>query len=107
MSYNRSGSGLSKGFGFPGFVLPKKDSPHAGAAIPPPPQFRSSGPGLSKQGYSTMNAISQTAMVAQSNWASMKKRARTEDEYFDDDEDANQNANRLEYIPGKPTVTCF
>jgi len=46
MSFNKGGGGHSRGFGFTGFVLPKKDSPHAGAAIPPPSQgFKSTGTG--------------------------------------------------------------
>lgn len=43
-------------------------------AVPPP------GSGLSKQGYSTMNAISQNAFSAA--WGGTgRKRAATEDEY--------------------------
>lgn len=44
-------------------------------AVPPP----SSISGLSKQGYSTMNSISQNALSAA--WGGSKKRAATEDEY--------------------------
>ncbi|XP_060523312.1 ATP-dependent RNA helicase DDX42 [Cylas formicarius] len=65
-------------------------------AVPPPSS------GVSKQGYSTMNAISQNAMVA--SWGTgSRKRAATEDEYFDqDDEEA---VPELAYIPapGSPT----
>ncbi|CAH1180372.1 unnamed protein product [Phaedon cochleariae] len=66
-------------------------------AVPPP----TTG-GLSKQGYSTMNAISQNALSAA--WGgSSRKRAATEDEYFEDDEE--ELVPDLAYIPapGSPT----
>lgn len=101
MSYNRSGSGAPCRFSYPGFVMPKKDSPHAGAAIPPPSSgFKSSGSGLSKQGYSTMTAISQNALAAHSSWGAPKKRTKTEDEYFDEEEENTTKNSTLEYIPG-------
>ncbi|KAJ8971012.1 hypothetical protein NQ314_000930, partial [Rhamnusium bicolor] len=65
-------------------------------AVPPPTS------GLSKQGYSTMNAISQNALSAAWGGTS-RKRATTEDEYFEeDDEEAIPD---LAYIPapGSPT----
>lgn len=60
----------SRGFGFSGFQLNKRNSNNA---VPPPPSS-----GVSKQGYSTMNAISQTALAA--TWSLPRKRAKTEDE---------------------------
>ncbi|KAL0268646.1 UNVERIFIED_CONTAM: hypothetical protein PYX00_010499 [Menopon gallinae] len=106
MSYNRSGSGAPCRFSYAGFVMPKKDSPHAGAAIPPPSSgFKSSGSGLSKQGYSTMTAISQNALAAHSSWGAPKKRTKTEDEYFDEEEENTMKNSTLEYIPapGSPS----
>ncbi|XP_065338864.1 ATP-dependent RNA helicase DDX42 [Cloeon dipterum] len=67
-------------------------------AVPPPPSL-----GVSKQGYSTMDAISQNALSIGSYGGQARKRARTdEDDYFDDDED---NKAQLEYIPapGSPS----
>ena len=102
MSHKRGGTGIIPGFSYSGFVLPKNDSPHAGAAIPPPTVgFKSTGTGLSKQGYSTMMAISQNALSCQTNWGAPKKRAKTEDEYFDEEEEFTNQNNTLEYIPGK------
>ncbi|XP_028131448.1 ATP-dependent RNA helicase DDX42 isoform X1 [Diabrotica virgifera virgifera] len=64
-------------------------------AVPPPSS------GVSKQGYSTMNAISQNALSAA--WGGSRKRVATEDEYFDDDEE--ETVPDLAYIPapGSPT----
>lgn len=87
-----------KSFGFSGFQLPAKPK-RINNAIPPPPST-----GVSKQGYSTMNAISQNALAAQ--WGMPRKRAKTEEEYFDeDDDDGMSNTPALAYIPapGSPT----
>jgi hypothetical protein len=47
-------------------------------AVPPPPSL-----GVSKQGYSTMDAISQNALSISSYGGQARKRARTdEDEYI-------------------------
>lgn len=59
-------------------------------AIPPP-----SNSGLSKQGYSTLNAINHSAIS--STWGVPKKRAKTEEEYFEDEDEHQQP--QLEYIP--------
>ncbi|KAK4874494.1 hypothetical protein RN001_013854 [Aquatica leii] len=83
------------GFGYSGFQLPSgKRTSHN--AVPPPPSS-----GVSKQGYSTMNAISQNALSAA--WGGSRKRAATEDEYFDDEDD--ESTPTLAYIPapGSPT----
>lgn len=67
-------------------------------AVPPPPPTST----VSKQGYSTMKAISQNALSAA--WGgSSRKRAATEDEYFEDDEE--EVVPELAYIPapGSPT----
>ncbi|XP_041979000.1 ATP-dependent RNA helicase DDX42 [Aricia agestis] len=103
MSYNAGGG---KGFGFAGFSMPKRNPSNVSLHAVPPP----SGPmhavpppsGLSKQGYSTMNAITQNAVTG--NWGQIgKKRSKTEDEYFDDDDEPPTPA--LAYIPapGSPT----
>lgn len=87
-----------KSFGFSSFQLPAKPK-RVNNAIPPPPSS-----GVSKQGYSTMNAISQNALAAQ--WGMPRKRSKTEDEYFDEDEDDGMaNTPALAYIPapGSPT----
>ncbi|KAJ8981175.1 hypothetical protein NQ317_017268 [Molorchus minor] len=65
-------------------------------AVPPPSS------GLSKQGYSTMNAISQNALSAAWGGTS-RKRAATEDEYFDDDEE--EAIPDLAYIPAPDSPT--
>lgn len=59
------------GFNYSGFSLNNKRH----NAVPPPPTS-----GVSKQGYSTMNAISQNALSAA--WGGSRKRAVTEDEYI-------------------------
>lgn len=72
MSYRSNSGKKSKGFGFAGFQMsgPKR----TGAAIPPPPP----NSGFSKQGYHTMNSISETALSV--NWGAPKKRSKTEEE---------------------------
>ncbi|EFA08520.1 ATP-dependent RNA helicase DDX42 [Tribolium castaneum] len=80
------------GFNYSGFQMNQKRH----NAVPPPPMS-----GVSKQGYSTMNAISQNALSAA--WGGSRKRAATEDEYFEDDEE--ETVPDLAYIPapGSPT----
>ncbi|XP_075238002.1 ATP-dependent RNA helicase DDX42 [Lycorma delicatula] len=72
-------------------------------ALPPPPNSA-----LSKQGYSTMTAITQNALSA--TWGIPKKRSKTEEEYFDEDDDTDNNLpmNTLEYIPapGSPSYNA-
>ncbi|XP_008484723.1 ATP-dependent RNA helicase DDX42 [Diaphorina citri] len=90
----RGGSGLN----FSGFSFKNAGSGSRGAAIPPPPP----NVGVSKQGYSTMTAITQNALSA--SWGIPKKRTRTEEEYFDE-EDEPSSMSKLEYIPapGSPS----
>lgn len=82
MSFNSSGG---KGFGFTGFTVPKRNvnTTSMNAVPPPSAQMHAVPPptsGLSKQGYSTMNAITQNAVTG--NWGTLgKKRSKTEDEY--------------------------
>ncbi|XP_018330246.1 ATP-dependent RNA helicase DDX42 [Agrilus planipennis] len=77
-----------------GGYQPNKNARHN--AVPPPPSS-----GVSKQGYSTMNAISQNALSAA--WGGSRKRAATEDEYFDEEDESTP---ALAYIPapGSPTA---
>lgn len=85
------------GFNYGGFQFTKRGGGSGSHnAVPPPPTT-----GVSKQGYSTMNAISQNALSAA--WGGSRKRAATEDEYFEDDEEEATPA--LAYIPapGSPT----
>ncbi|XP_059052282.1 ATP-dependent RNA helicase DDX42 [Achroia grisella] len=106
MSYNSGGSG-GKGFGFAGFTMPKRNPSNVSLhAVPPPTTSMHAVPppttGLSKQGYSTMNAITQNAVTG--NWGAIgKKRSKTEDEYFDEDDEPPTPA--LAYIPapGSPS----
>lgn len=74
MSYNnRSNNGKKqKGFGFAGFQM--SGHKRTGAAIPPPPP----NSGFSKQGYHTMNSITENALSA--CWGAPKKRSKTEEE---------------------------
>ncbi|XP_066139521.1 ATP-dependent RNA helicase DDX42 [Euwallacea fornicatus] len=67
---------------------------HSG--VPPPSS------GLSKQGYSTMTAISQNAITA--SWGTgSRKRAVTEDEYFDVEDE--EHVPDLAYIPAPDSPT--
>uniref|UniRef100_A0A182HML2 Uncharacterized protein n=1 Tax=Anopheles arabiensis TaxID=7173 RepID=A0A182HML2_ANOAR len=69
------------------------------APLPKPCNYSS---GISKHGYHTMESLHQHSNASQ--YSIVKRRGRTEDEYFDeDDEPATQ---QLEYIPapGSPTA---
>ncbi|KAL1497232.1 hypothetical protein ABEB36_008227 [Hypothenemus hampei] len=89
-----------------GNSIPKKLN-----AVPPPSNINSGArhsvvpppaAGLSKQGYSTMNAISQNALTA--SWGTgSRKRAVTEDEYFDVDDE--EQVPDLAYIPAPDSPT--
>ncbi|KAF7994572.1 hypothetical protein HCN44_004044 [Aphidius gifuensis] len=94
MSYNQRGGGNKP----KGFTFQISSNKRAGANIPPPPSLN---PSLSRQGYHTMNAITENAISA--TWGIPKKRTKTEEEYFEDDEDAQTSS--LEYIPapGSPS----
>lgn len=70
MSYNKGSS--SSGFGFSGFKMNARTSSRT-VAIPPPPTAA-----ISKQGYSTMSAITSNALST--TWGVPKKRAKTEEE---------------------------
>lgn len=98
MSYNQK-----RGFDFPKFKI-KGSGGRTGAAIPPPPP-RSQ---MSKQGYHTMHFIAQNAL--QTSTETQKRTNRTEEEYFDDDEDVSKDpmsstSSQLAYIPapGSPS----
>ncbi|XP_011701673.1 PREDICTED: ATP-dependent RNA helicase DDX42 [Wasmannia auropunctata] len=95
MSYHRGSGSKPKGFGFTGFQM--SGTKRSGTNIPPPPPNST----LSKQGYHTMNAITENALSA--CWGMPKKRSKTEEEYFEDDDEAATSS--LEYIPapGSPT----
>ncbi|XP_077256778.1 ATP-dependent RNA helicase DDX42 [Temnothorax americanus] len=95
MSYHRGGGNKPKGFGFTGFQM--SGTKRSGTNVPPPPPNST----LSKQGYHTMNAITENALSA--CWGMPKKRSKTEEEYFEDDDEPPTSS--LEYIPapGSPT----
>ncbi|EFN83169.1 ATP-dependent RNA helicase DDX42 [Harpegnathos saltator] len=95
MSYHRGGGNKPKGFGFAGFQM--AGTKRSGTNIPPPPPNSA----LSKQGYHTMSAITENALSA--SWGMPKKRSKTEEEYFEDDDELPTSS--LEYIPapGSPT----
>ncbi|KAH0552279.1 ATP-dependent RNA helicase DDX42 [Cotesia glomerata] len=97
MSYQRGGGNKPRGFGFTSFQMGSKRS---GVNIPPPASINTSS-SLSKQGYHTMNSITENALSA--CWGMPKKRTKTEDEYFEDDDETPTST--LEYIPapGSPT----
>ncbi|XP_050539442.1 ATP-dependent RNA helicase DDX42 [Daktulosphaira vitifoliae] len=73
-----------------------RSSSSRSSAIPPPPNS-----GISKQGYSTLNAINHSAIS--STWGVPKKRAKTEEEYFEE-EDEHQHS-QLDYIPAPDSPT--
>lgn len=94
MSYHRGGDGQPKGFGFGGFHLMSKAERQA--AVPPPPTAA-----LSKQGYSTMSSITENALSA--TWGIPKKRSKTEEEYFEEEDETP----KLDYIPAPGSPTAF
>lgn len=72
MSYHRGGGNKPKGFGFAGFQM--TGTKRSGSNVPPPPPNSA----LSKQGYHTMNSITENALSA--CWGMPKKRSKTEEE---------------------------
>lgn len=94
MSFSRGGDGKPRGFGFSGFQLKRERS----SQLPPPPSSA-----ISKHGYSTMSAISQNALAA--SYGLPRKRSKTEEEYFDEDDEQVTQTSTLEYIPapGSPS----
>lgn len=58
-----------------GFTFQISGNKRAGANIPPPASLN---PPLNKQGYHTMNSITENALSA--TWGMPKKRSKTEDE---------------------------
>ncbi|XP_055318992.1 ATP-dependent RNA helicase DDX42 [Sitodiplosis mosellana] len=76
-------------------------SSSSGQTTTGPPAATVFSGGLSKHGYSTMNSIAQFASSSQ--YALGKRKSKTEDEYFDDDEEATPD---LAYIPapGSPSA---
>lgn len=72
MSHQRGNANRGKGFGFAAFQM--GGNKRSGVNIPPPPQNAS----LSKQGYHTMNSITENALSA--CWGVPKKRSKTEEE---------------------------
>ncbi|XP_055912203.1 ATP-dependent RNA helicase DDX42 [Eupeodes corollae] len=98
-----------RGIGGGGYPYKSSSRGVAMNAVPPPPSTSApigrrgvgigsdrkpgASSGLSKHGYTTMDSISQFASTQQSLG---KRKAHTEDEYFDDDEDQTPE---LAYIP--------
>lgn len=100
----RKGGGLYSNFVSSNDSLNK---PYRGAEIPPPsslqgrqggsglgrpsplPVPKTSGSGVNKQGYSTINAISAGMMNYGNDGELVMKKARTEDDYFNEDDDAD------------------
>ncbi|XP_058061924.1 ATP-dependent RNA helicase DDX42 isoform X2 [Anopheles bellator] len=67
----------------------------------PPPKSYNQGPGISKHGYHTIESMYQYSNPSQ--YTVGKRRGRTEDEYFDEEDEP---AGQLEYIPapGSPSA---
>ncbi|XKL60783.1 hypothetical protein PGB90_007840 [Kerria lacca] len=85
-------------FGVTGFTVQRSAAAAArAAALPPPPNSA-----FSKQGYSTLNSINHSAITTA--WGIPKKRTRTEEEYFEEDDEVENTS--LEYIPapGSPSA---
>ncbi|XP_076053085.1 ATP-dependent RNA helicase DDX42 isoform X1 [Oratosquilla oratoria] len=79
-----------RGFGFSGFSINKKPE-----VIPPPP-----GSALSKHGYHTLTAISQNALTGSYGYGQPRKRPKTEEEYFEDEDESMEGA--YQPAPGSP-----
>lgn len=100
--FHKGGDGRPRGFGFEGFSLPgKKTDQQLGQSalhcVPPPPM-------LNKHGYTGLQTITQNAIDA--TYGLPRKRPKTEEEYFEQDDDDEGNPGNLEYIPapGSPTL---
>jgi ATP-dependent RNA helicase DDX42 len=79
MGNRGGGSGPSRGGGgYGGVPPPKSFHPNSSSSMPG---------GVNKQGYSTINAISVGMMSQEANNEIIVRKARTEDDYFNEDDD--------------------
>lgn len=99
--FHKGGDGRPRGFGFGSFQLGSKKQEqamaHSLSAMPPPPM-------VNKHGYTGLQAITQNALDA--SYGIPRKRPKTEEEYFEQDDDEETNSRTLAYIPapGSPTL---
>ncbi|XP_064455461.1 ATP-dependent RNA helicase DDX42-like [Ornithodoros turicata] len=102
--YHKGGGGRPRGFGFEGFnVAAKKSDPQLGqSALPPESTPSPSLPVINRRGYTGLTTITQNAMDI--NYGNLRKRPKTEEEYFDqDDEDDKKGQLAYQPAPGSPS----
>ncbi|KAG0431152.1 hypothetical protein HPB47_022037 [Ixodes persulcatus] len=101
--FHKGGEGRPRGFGFGSFAVSQKkpDVQLGQSALPesaPVPVL----PVVNKRGYTGLSTITQNALDI--NYGNLRKRPKTEEEYFEQDEE-DHRVGQLAYIPapGSPT----
>lgn len=102
--FHKGGEGRPRGFGFGSFaVSAKKPDPQLGrSAFQPETTPVPALPVVNRHGYTGLSTITQNALDI--NYGNLRKRPKTEEEYFEQDEDDGRGG-QLAYIPapGSPT----
>ncbi|XP_077515636.1 ATP-dependent RNA helicase DDX42 [Amblyomma americanum] len=97
------GEGRPRGFGFGSFAVgSKKPDVQLGRSALPPETPVPALPVVNRRGYTGLSTITQNALDI--NYGNLRKRPKTEEEYFEQDEDDGRGG-QLAYIPapGSPT----
>lgn len=102
--FHKGSAGRPRGFGFEGFnVAAKKPEPQLPpSALPVDNAPTSSLPVINRRGYTGLTTITQNALDI--NYGNLRKRPKTEEEYFEQDDDEDKRG-QLAYqpAPGSPT----
>lgn len=102
--FHKGGEGRPKGFGFGSFAVSSKksDSQLGRSALQPETTPVPALPVVNRRGYTGLSTITQNALDI--NYGNLRKRPKTEEEYFEQDEEDGRGG-QLAYIPapGSPT----
>ncbi|KAH7961067.1 hypothetical protein HPB52_001310 [Rhipicephalus sanguineus] len=102
--FHKGGEGRPRGFGFGSFEVSSKksDSQLGRSALQPETTPVPALPVVNRRGYTGLSTITQNALDI--NYGNLRKRPKTEDEYFEQD-DEDGRGGQLAYIPapGSPS----
>lgn len=102
--FHKGGEGRPRGFGFGSFEVSSKkpDAPLGRSALQPETTPVPALPVVNRRGYTGLSTITQNALDI--NYGNLRKRPKTEEEYFEQDEEDGRGG-QLAYIPapGSPS----
>ncbi|KAL3197752.1 hypothetical protein MRX96_044741 [Rhipicephalus microplus] len=102
--FHKGGEGRPRGFGFGSFEVSSKktDPPLGRSALQPEAAPVPTLPVVNRRGYTGLSTITQNALDI--NYGNLRKRPKTEEEYFEQDEEDGRGG-QLAYIPapGSPS----